>query len=219
MKIAPSLLAANFLHLADDIQKISDSNADYLHIDIMDGMFVPNISFGFTILDALQGIMHKPLDIHLMIEEPARYIKQLAKYKPAIVTVHAEADRHLYSTIQAIHSIGAKAGVAINPCTSVDVLKDVIKYCDVVLIMTVEPGFGGQSFIYETMSKVETVKQWREQLAGVSYHLSIEADGGINADTIYDVSEAGADIAVAGSYVFKSANVGDAIDLLRNYRS
>ena len=201
VKIAPSMLAADFANLERDIQIINQSEADWFHLDIMDGVFVPNISFGMPVVKAMAQHAKKPLDVHLMIVDPDRYIKTFAQLGADILTVHAEASTHLHRTIQAIKDAGMKAGVALNPHTPVNVLEDVINDIDVVCIMSVNPGFGGQKFIKNTYSKVHMLRTMID--ANKSATL-IEIDGGVNATNCINLVEAGADILVAGNFVFSS---------------
>lgn len=201
VKIAPSMLAADFANLERDIQIINQSEADWFHLDIMDGVFVPNISFGMPVVKAIAQHAKKPLDVHLMIVDPDRYIKTFAQLGADILTVHAEASTHLHRTIQAIKDAGMKAGVALNPHTPVNVLEDVINDIDVVCIMSVNPGFGGQKFIKNTYSKVHMLRTMID--ANKSTTL-IEIDGGVNATNCTNLVEAGADILVAGNFVFSS---------------
>jgi ribulose-phosphate 3-epimerase len=199
--IAPSVLAADFGNLQRDIEMINQSEADWFHIDIMDGVFVPNISYGMPVLQAITKHATKTIDVHLMIVDPDRYIKTFADLGADILTVHYEACTHLHRTLQAIKSEGMKAGVAINPHTNVDLLKDVIKDIDLVLIMSVNPGFGGQSFIENTFNKVKALKQ---MIIDHNAPTLIEVDGGVTDQNAAALVEAGADALVAGSFVFKS---------------
>ena len=201
--VSPSLLSANFLHLDKEIEMINESEADWLHMDVMDGVFVPNISFGFPILDAVGKVCNKPMDVHLMIVHPKNYIQQTAKSGAAIMNVHYEACVHLHRTIQAIHDAGMKAGVTLNPSTPVNVLEDIIGDVDIVQLMSVNPGFGGQKFIESSIKKVQRLRQLIEREGSKAL---IEVDGGVQAETAPRLVEAGVDILVSGSYVFKAAD-------------
>jgi len=201
--VSPSLLSANFLHLDKEIEMINESEADWLHMDVMDGVFVPNISFGFPILDAVGKVCNKPMDVHLMIVHPENYIQQTAKSGAAIMNVHYEACVHLHRTIQAIHDAGMKAGVTLNPSTPVNVLEDIIGDVDIVQLMSVNPGFGGQNFIESSIKKVQRLRQLIEREGSKAL---IEVDGGVQAETAPRLVEAGVDILVSGSYVFKAAD-------------
>jgi ribulose-phosphate 3-epimerase len=201
--IAPSVLAADFGNLQRDIEMINSSEADWFHIDIMDGVFVPNISYGMPVLQAISKHAKKTIDVHLMIIDPDRYIKEFAALGANILSVHYEACNHLHRTLQAIKAEGMKAGVAINPHTSVDFLKDVINDIDLVCVMSVNPGFGGQSFIENTYSKVQRLK---EIIIANNAETLIEVDGGVTDKNAEKLIEAGADVLVAGSYVFKAKN-------------
>ena len=203
MILAPSLLAADFGNLQQAIEMVNASEADWFHIDIMDGVFVPNISYGIPVLSVIQKHATKPLDVHLMIVDPDRYISTFAKLGSDILTVHYEACTHLHRTLQAIKAEGMKAGVALNPHTPVSVLEDIIQDVDVLLLMSVNPGFGGQSFIENTYKKVRQAKMLIEQ-AGAS--TLIEIDGGVSLKNAKALVEAGADALVAGSFVFNAAN-------------
>ena len=197
--IAPSVLAADFANLQRDIEMINTSEADWFHIDIMDGVFVPNISFGMPVLDAINKHAKKTIDVHLMIVDPDRYITTFKKLGTDVLTVHYEACTHLHRTLQAIKAEGMKAGVALNPHTSVDLLEDVIQDIDLVCIMSVNPGFGGQSFIENTYSKVEKLKALINRKNATTL---IEIDGGVTNKNAKQLADAGADVLVAGSYVF-----------------
>ena len=197
--ISPSLLSANFLDLKSDIEMINNSEADWLHLDIMDGVFVPNISFGFPVINALAKECKKPLDVHLMIVHPENYIKQVAATGAMMMNVHYEACVHLHRTIQEIHAAGMKAGVTLNPSTPVSMLVDIINDVDMVLLMSVNPGFGGQSFIPSALRKVAEVRKMADD-RGLEFN--IEVDGGVNLKNVGDVIEAGANVIVAGSAVF-----------------
>ncbi len=201
--IAPSVLAADFGNLQRDLEMINKSEADWFHIDIMDGVFVPNISYGMPVLKAISKHAKKTIDVHLMIIDPDRYIKEFAELGSDILTVHFEACTHLHRTIQAIKAEGMKAGVALNPHTNVDLLKDIIQDIDLVLIMSVNPGFGGQSFIENTYNKV---KQLKSIIENAGSQTLIEVDGGVTDKNAAQLTKAGADILVAGSYVFKASN-------------
>ena len=210
--IAPSFLSANFLNLQSDIEMINKSEADWFHLDIMDGSFVPNISFGFPIIKQINQLSQKPLDVHLMIIEPDKYIKKFKEVGTNILTVHYEACNHLHRTIQNIKQEGMKAGVAINPHTPVDLLIDIIQDIDVVLIMSVNPGFGGQKFIENTYSKIKRLKQI---IAEKEANTLIEIDGGVNLQNSKKLIEAGANVLIAGSSVFKSNNPVETIRKLK----
>lgn len=210
-KIAPSILSADFAKLGEEIKEVEQAGADYIHVDVMDGHFVPNITIGPLIADAIKPITNVPLDVHLMIENPDAYIPQFAK-SASIITVHQEACVHLHRTLQLIRSHGVKPGVVINPGTPAEMIKPVLTEVDLVLLMTVNPGFGGQSFIKEVVPKIAQIAAWREEMG---LHFEIEIDGGVNEVTAPICTENGADVLVAGSAVFNQSNRKEAIDLIR----
>jgi len=199
--VSPSLLAADFLNLRSDVEMINRSDADWLHMDIMDGVFVPNISFGFPVLEAVAGLCSKPLDVHFMTVQPERFIKQTAAAGAMMMNVHFEACTHLHRTVQEIHRAGMKAGVTLNPSTPVCMLEDIICDVDMVLLMSVNPGFGGQDFIWNTVDKVERL---RGLISRTGSKALVEVDGGVQADTAPRLVKAGVDVLVSGSYVFKA---------------
>ena len=211
--VSPSLLSANFIDLRSDVEMINRSEADWLHMDIMDGVFVPNISFGFPVLEAVGKYCQKPLDVHLMIVHPENYIDQVAKSGAMLMNVHYEACTHLHRTIQQIHDAGMKAGVTLNPATPVSVLEDIITDVDLVLLMSVNPGFGGQKFIENTIGKL---KRLRELIDKSGSKALIEIDGGVNGETAPRLVKAGADVLVSGSYVFKAEDPIQTIRGLKN---
>lgn len=201
--ISPSLLSADFLHLEKDLEMINQSEADWLHLDIMDGVFVPNISFGFPVIDAVAKVCKKPLDVHLMIMQPERYVERVAKTGAMMMNVHYEACTHLHRTIQEIHAAGMKAGVTLNPSTPVSVLEDIIGDVDMVLLMSVNPGFGGQKFIPNTIAKLKRLRKLIDESGSKAI---IQIDGGVTDVTVPPLVEAGADCLVSGSYIFKQAD-------------
>lgn len=201
--IAPSILAADFANLQRDIEMINESDAQWIHVDIMDGLFVPNISFGFPVVEAVNKHAKKPLDVHLMIVDPDRYLKAFADVGAAVITVHVEATTHLHRTVQAIKELGCKAGVALNPHTPVTHLEDIIEDVDLALIMSVNPGFGGQKFINNTYKKIEQLKA---MATSKNPGLLIEVDGGVNVQNAPQLLAAGANVLVAGNFVFSSNN-------------
>lgn len=213
MLVSPSLLSADFADLKSDLLMINNSEADYLHLDVMDGVFVPNISFGFPVMKAVAKHCEKPLDVHLMIVEPDKWISQVRDLGAEIMNVHQEACPHLHSVVQRIHAAGMKAGVTINPATPVATLTDIIEDVDLVLIMSVNPGFGGQPFIEHSVKKV---KELHALIQSSGSNAIIEVDGGVNASTGKLLADAGADMLVAGSYVFGAESPADAIRTLRN---
>jgi ribulose-phosphate 3-epimerase len=211
--IAPSVLSADFGNLQQDIKMINESRADWFHVDVMDGVFVPNISFGFPVMSALRKHAKKPLDVHLMIVEPDKYLAAFADAGASIISVHLEACTHLHRTIQSMRQLGVLAGVAINPHTPVSLLSEVIASIDLVVVMSVNPGFGGQRFIKNTMSKVDELKNLIIQKNSSA---KIEIDGGVDQKNARELVEAGADVLVAGNTVFSSTNPTEVISLLKD---
>ena len=212
VKIAPSILSANFAKLGEEITEVENGGADYIHVDVMDGHFVPNITIGPLIVEAIRPVTDLPLDVHLMIENPDRYIPSFAKAGASIISVHQEACPHLHRTIQLIKDQGVKAGVVINPATPVEMIKETLSYVDLVLVMTVNPGFGGQSFIHETLPKIKRLDELRKEH---QYSFELEVDGGVNAATAKLCTDAGADVLVAGSAIFNKEDRKAAIAEIR----
>lgn len=210
--IAPSILSANFNNLGNDIEMVNNSTADYIHFDVMDGVFVPNISFGIPVIEHVHKISKKPLDVHLMIVNPDHFIEPFVKAGASIITVHYEACKHLHRTVQLIKSFGIKASVCLNPHTPVALLEDIIADLDMVLLMSVNPGFGGQKFIENTYKKV---KQLKKLIDKVNPDCLIEIDGGVNYETGKNLYAAGANVLVAGSFVFNSENPQQTINQLK----
>lgn len=213
--IAPSLLAADFMNLQRDVEMINQSEADWLHLDIMDGVFVPNISFGFPILKGLKKICRKPMDVHLMIVEPHKFICEVAETGAYLMNVHYEACTHLHRTIAGIHEAGMKAGVTLNPHSPVSLLEDIVQDVEVVMLMSVNPGYGGQKFIEHT---VEKTRQLREMIDRKGLNTLIEIDGGVNFETGKRLLDAGADVLVAGSFVFSAADPASVIKELKSLK-
>ena len=209
--IAPSILAADFARLGDEVRAIDEAGADYIHIDVMDGHFVPNISFGTPIMDSIRGLTKKPFDVHLMIAPVDPYLESFARAGADIITVHAEAGPHLDRTLQAIRAMGKKAGVSLNPATPASVLKHVLDRLDLILVMSVNPGFGGQSFIPAMLEKISEI---RDMVGG--RNIDIEVDGGITRHNAGDVVRAGANVLVAGSAIFKTKDYAAEIRAIRN---
>jgi len=213
--ISPSILNADLGNLQSQIELVNSSKADWLHLDIMDGVFVPNITFGFPVISHIKALSKKPLDVHLMIVEPERYIDEFHKFGASILTVHYEASRHLHRTIQLIHNSGMKAGVALNPHSPVHLLEDIIQDLELVLIMTVNPGFGGQKFIENSYNKIQKLK---ELILRKNPNCLIEVDGGVSLENMGKLLEAGVDAFVAGTSVFKSKDPIETIRLLKEFK-
>lgn len=212
-KISPSILSADFLNLSRDIEMLNESNADWIHCDVMDGVFVPNISFGFPVLKQVNKIAKKPLDVHLMIVQPERYIQEVKDCGAYLMNVHYEASTHLHRTVSAIHEAGMKAGVTLNPHTPVELLEDILHDIDMVLIMSVNPGFGGQKFIEHSLTKISRL---REMIDRRGLSTWIEVDGGVNLDTGKALLRAGADVLVAGNAVFSAPDPTNMIQQLKD---
>lgn len=212
-KIAPSILSADFSNLENEIKDVEQGGADYIHVDVMDGHFVPNITIGPLIVEAIRPVTELPLDVHLMIEHPDQFIEPFCKAGADIITVHEEVSVHLHRTVHLIKEMGAKAGVVVNPGTPVEAIKEVLPYVDMVLLMTVNPGFGGQSFIPEVLPKISLLQELR---TNKGYTFEIEIDGGVNPETAGKCTERGADVLVAGSAVFKQQDRKQAIEAIRH---
>ena len=212
IKIAPSILSADFADLGRDVERLSNAGADFIHIDVMDGHFVPNISFGMPVIKAIRNKTDKVFDVHLMIENPSKYIDDFIDAGADIITIHYESEKHLDRTIAYIKAKGKKAAVALNPATPVHLLKNIITELDMVLIMSVNPGFGGQSFITSQLKKIEKV---RKMVDNSGFDIDIEVDGGIKDINAKEVVKAGANVLVAGSYIFNSSNYAEAIKSLK----
>ncbi|KIO59054.1 Ribulose-phosphate 3-epimerase [Caldibacillus thermoamylovorans] len=212
IKIAPSILSADFSILGKEVKDVEKAGADYIHIDVMDGHFVPNITIGPLIVEAIRPVTSLPFDIHLMIENPEKYIQNFVRAGADIISVHTESCRHLHRTIYQIKEQGIKAGVVLNPATPVEMIRDVLTDIDLVLLMTVNPGFGGQTFIPNVLKKIEQVKRWKDEQ---NLTFEIEVDGGINDETAKQCVEKGVDVLVAGSYIFNNKNREQAIEMIR----
>ena len=212
VKIAPSILSADFSRLGEEIKDVEQAGADYIHVDVMDGHFVPNITIGPLIVEAIKPVTDLPLDVHLMIENPDQYIENFAKAGASIITVHQEACTHLHRTIQSIKNVGIKAGVVINPATPVVMIEGILQYVDLVLVMTVNPGFGGQSFIESALPKIKQLAELKETH---DYSYEIEVDGGVNEQTAKLCAGAGANVLVAGSAIFNKEDRQQAIQVIR----
>jgi ribulose-phosphate 3-epimerase len=212
-KIAPSILSADFSRLGDEVREVEEAGADLIHVDVMDGHFVPNISVGLPVVRALKGVTRLPLDVHLMIEEPERYIEEFVKAGASILSFHLEASKHLHRTIERIRELGVMVGVALNPGTPLGMLEEVVGEVDLVVLMSVDPGFGGQAFIRSSLDKIRRLKDWLLRL-GLERVL-IEVDGGIKLDNIREVAQAGADILVSGSGIFGEKDRKRVIKMMR----
>jgi ribulose-phosphate 3-epimerase len=211
-KIAPSILSANFAKLGEEIKAVEQAGADYIHVDVMDGHFVPNITIGPLIVEAIKPVTTLPLDVHLMIEHPDKYIDSFVKAGADIISVHVESSKHLHRTIQLINDSGVKAGVVLNPATPAEMIEPILEYVDLVLVMTVNPGFGGQQFISSTLPKIQKISRWIKES---DLSVELEVDGGVNAKTARLCVEAGADVLVAGSAIFNESDRSKAIQALR----
>ncbi len=211
--VAPSVLSADFARMAEVLQMLEKSSADWIHWDVMDGCFVPNITFGMDFIRALRPYSGKFFDVHLMIENPAQYIETFARAGANGITIHWEADRHLHRTVSHIKDLGLKAGIAINPATPVNILEDIVSHLDLILIMSVNPGFGGQKFIQQTYKKLNETRQMLERNASKAL---IQVDGGVSAENAHKLIDEGADVLVAGSFIFNSPDPVKAIELLKN---
>jgi len=212
IKIAPSILAADFAALGRDVRSLADWSADWVHFDVMDGHFVPNLSFGPPILSAIRPLTKLPIDVHLMVEEPSRFVPWFLQAGADIITVHVEAEKHLHRALEQIHEAGRKAGVVLNPGTPASMVKEVLPYCDLVLVMSVNPGYGGQKFIPESVSKIAELRHMIDECGLTT---EIEVDGGINPETAKRCIDAGATVLVAGSAVFQSIDPAGMIHQLR----
>ena len=213
IKLAPSILSADFARLGEQIDEVARAGADYIHVDVMDGHFVPNITIGAPVVASIRPVTSLPLDVHLMIEHPERYVSDFVQAGADIITVHVEASPHLHGTIQAIKEMGVKAGVSLNPPTPIGAVEEFLRHVDLVLVMSVNPGFGGQSFIPETLPRIASIRKILDD-RGLSAEL--EVDGGINADNAPDIVEAGADVLVAGNSIFRAEEgISGAIQRLR----
>lgn len=212
--VSPSILSADFLNLDKEIKMLNESEADWIHVDVMDGMYVPNISFGFHIIKQISSVAQKPLDVHAMVEQPSRFIKEFKSAGTDILTIHLEAEKHLHRTVQFIKDHGMKAGVALNPHSSIQLLEGILPYVDLVLIMSVNPGFGGQTFIPSTYKRLEQIKS---MISDIGYEIIVEVDGGVNTDNAPLLVSSGANALVAGNSVFSSDNPQKIISNLKTF--